>query len=357
MNLFSKKSALLAVICVVAVLSVFFVLGCDGETELDPDEAENGEVDEAVDEQLSFVCHDPGTPFYSNAVAFSSAVEQNSDLMITPQPVTSTLAFPEHIKDGSAQLAISTSTDLYSIWEGTGSFKGEDHSHARAVLMGGELKNGFFSCKTSGILELDDIPGSDFTIHLAAAQTGQNLEDALLEITGWEPDEDFNRLEAEHIFPAWNDLAEGRTEVINSTISAADIEEAAVRIEPWLIEMDQEFMEQVVELYPEFHITETRRDYATIPEGTPALAVGEWFYSSEEVSNEIIYEFLETAYENFDAAYEASPEHMEGWEPEGWASEETPLPYHEGAVEFFEDQGMWTDEMEEIQQELLEEAQ
>ena len=41
------------------------------------------------------------------------------------------------------------------------------------------------------------------------------------------------------------------------------------------------------------------------------------------------------------------------WVPEGYASTDVVIPYHEVAIEFFREKGVWSDELEARQQELL----
>ena len=76
-----------------------------------------------------------------------------------------------------------------------------------------------------------------------------------------------------------------------------------------------------------------------------------WYLSSTHVSEEAAYELVKAAWENSSDIAPVHP-HMKAFKPEmmveiQWA------PYHDGAVKWYKEQGVWTDELEQRQKKLL----
>lgn len=73
---------------------------------------------------------------------------------------------------------------------------------------------------------------------------------------------------------------------------------------------------------------------------------------SAHVPDEVVYEIMSTLWQHYEKLH---PTHVwfESWNPEQMFDPEPSVPYHPGAVQFFKDQGLWTSELEAIQQDLL----
>ncbi len=75
--------------------------------------------------------------------------------------------------------------------------------------------------------------------------------------------------------------------------------------------------------------------------------------ASSKLSADAAYEITKTLYENYE---ELHPQHalLKDWKQETMFSSNLYAPYHEGAVRFWKEKGLWTPEAEEDQRKLLE---
>jgi len=76
--------------------------------------------------------------------------------------------------------------------------------------------------------------------------------------------------------------------------------------------------------------------------------------SSDHVTADTVYAVLDALWTHYEDMHDAHP--LAEWVPEDMVPAALRAPYHEGAVQFYEDQGVWTDEHQQAQQELLEQA-
>lgn len=82
------------------------------------------------------------------------------------------------------------------------------------------------------------------------------------------------------------------------------------------------------------------------------IAFGLNLVSSTEVSEDTVYNVTKTLFENADKLHGIFP-WLDQWTPETMFVEDQVAPYHDGAVKYFKEAGLWTDAAEARQQELL----
>jgi len=72
----------------------------------------------------------------------------------------------------------------------------------------------------------------------------------------------------------------------------------------------------------------------------------------KDLPDEVVRTFLETMWGHHDelVTYHAQ---MHEWKREGYASKKLAIPYHPAAVQFLKEKGLWTEELEKSQKELL----
>ena len=66
-----------------------------------------------------------------------------------------------------------------------------------------------------------------------------------------------------------------------------------------------------------------------------------------------VYEVVSALHENFDA-YKDVTQTTKGWSIDEAQVEPTEVPFHEGLVRFLDEQGVWTEEAQEKNDELIE---
>lgn len=78
--------------------------------------------------------------------------------------------------------------------------------------------------------------------------------------------------------------------------------------------------------------------------------------TSTHLSDDTVYSITQTLWNNYK---DLQPIHdwLKSWDPQQMFDPNPVIPYHPGAVKFFKDQGVWTDQAQKVQDELLKSVQ
>lgn len=91
---------------------------------------------------------------------------------------------------------------------------------------------------------------------------------------------------------------------------------------------------------------------AGVVEDTPILS---WPFSvmvSTRMADHVAYKLVETWWTYYKEYASVHPM-LKEWTPEKFVSKDTVLPYHTGAIRFYREKGVWTPEMEKVQNQVL----
>ncbi len=98
------------------------------------------------------------------------------------------------------------------------------------------------------------------------------------------------------------------------------------------------------------------KDNPNIPDEMVVLKF--WFYlvTLPELSDEVSYVISKAVWENYKELAPVFPRFLRDWKPEEMVNINAFIPYHNGAIKWFKERGVWTTEMEKLQQRLLAES-
>ena len=77
-----------------------------------------------------------------------------------------------------------------------------------------------------------------------------------------------------------------------------------------------------------------------------------YLVSRTDVSDDVVYAVVEALWDNYQELGEIHPG-LRLWTSDRFVIDDFLVPYHDGAIRFYKEQGLWTDAMEALQQELL----
>jgi len=92
-----------------------------------------------------------------------------------------------------------------------------------------------------------------------------------------------------------------------------------------------------------------------LEEKVPMLVFDWALFAAPEVSEAAIYEVVKALYENAKELNEKPA--LERWYADRFCSPDVYVPYHEGAVKFYKEKGLWNEKIEGVQQVLMQKAQ
>ena len=362
-----KKNHLIAII-----MSTFiaFTLAACGQSSSTTNEVNGEEGQEVANhsgnkkENLIIGTHPSGSAYNSTGSGVASVVTQFSPLQVTVQPYEGPNAWMPLLNNGEIDLGIISSPDLF--WGIRGEHgHPEANSNVRALVVGNyPPTNGIVVREDSDILTTADLKGKKVAAGYAGNQLTQLLVEYHLNSVGltWE---DVEPVPVTSTPGGLEALQDGRVDAALglSPVSATTLEvDAAVNglrvlnladIEP---ENFEDFPEDVAKKIEEGIPGTKLAVYEDIGilEGESAL-IYEYpimLATTTHLHEENVYEILTALWENYE---ELHPLYawLEDWRPTTMFQEKPPVPYHPGAIQFFKDQGLWTEDAEKHHQELL----
>ncbi len=251
----------------------------------------------------------------------------------------------------AAAFLIYNNIDLRTL-EPTGS---KERPAIRLVMLGNKAAAGFLALKSSGMTQVSDLKGKRATLKYGhfAAQFMININ---LLAAGLEAGKDVTSVQASSIPVGAQLLNDGTVDACfgAATVPAFRELDAAKGVRYLNQKATPEAMERVRKAFPGAVFVEVQPDpgLVGIPEPTTLLANHNALMSATNVPDDVIYNFLKVIYENRKELVAYAPDFAE-WVAEPPVSTYAAAPYHTGAIRFYKEAGLWTEEMEKWNQQLL----
>lgn len=307
---------------------------------------------------VALAADQPGTTFNTIGSAIANVASQHSSLNVILRPFAGPAAWAPVLNSGEVPLGVMSANSAYQ------AFSGENeadtaYTDMRLIRAGSaSLQLGLLVRDDGPIQSFDDLAGvrlsSDFGGHLSI---GNSLR-ATLEVAGltWDDvtpvpvtgaNDGIDALVADRLDATWASLGQPRAREADSQIgvrylSAPNTPEAEA-------------------IYQEYVFPGAR--ISTAPAGivpgvdtdTNLLSYDTYVVAHKDVPAEIINAFLEGLWEGTDELFDVHPS-LVGFTHEAAVTTAPVTPYHEAAITFYEEKGVWSEEDTERTNALLSDA-
>ncbi|WP_227935257.1 TAXI family TRAP transporter solute-binding subunit [Alkalihalobacillus deserti] len=316
---------------------------------------------ETENSNLSVATNPSGLFFNSAGSAIASVVSDHSSVNVTVRPYVGATQWLPLLNESHVNLGVSEEPNVYWAVNGEGMFN-ESHQNIRTIASIGMLNmSGYTVRENSGIEKLSDLKGK----RVAAGYNGewiiQYLLKAQLASVGLTSD-DVTLVTIADNNAGLDALREGRVDAVftgnptqgaflelDNAIGITALNYADVSPDELDIYKD-DLVKDMQKFVPSLEPVVVKG--GIIKEDTVIYRFGVTLVSSNQVSDEEAYEITKALWEH----YEELPKIF------GWYKDLTPdkmfnpapsAPYHSGAIEYFKEAGIWTDEADEYHQELM----
>lgn len=298
---------------------------------------------------LNYVTYAPGSGPYGIAVGHADVVGKNSYLKLVVQPSKSSTV-PRLVAAGEGDLGITTSVVFYEAYNGAGEFTGDQLDGLRLLQVGSDNYFGVITSDKTGIKTVPDLKGHKYT-HIPSTRECVLLTELILGAYGLDPDNDVVSLKAESPSSAFQDLAEGRTEATAAGLLGSKVQELATKVTPVVLPVEPAKRAEIMKECPAFTPIETPEGQP-YPAGIPVLNSPDTVFAREDFDETLAYDLVKTIVEHDNELSEVLPPTLRGWSKER-AVQKVGVPYHPGAIKYYREIGIWNDEMEQYQQQVL----
>ncbi|TDA68288.1 MAG: TAXI family TRAP transporter solute-binding subunit [Clostridia bacterium] len=303
---------------------------------------------------LTYVTNPAGSDYYTVAVGQAQVVSRHTNIDINVQPTPGPATMPGLVASGEAQLANGAGYNVWEAYQGVGSAD-KPYPMIRALQAGHDTLFAFITTEATGIKTIADTKGHKVTTDYPGMRLLSTLGPLELKAYGLEPGKDVTILKAENTSKALQDLAEGRTEVAMASVQGPKIEELASKVKIRVLPFEADKMPVVEAEMPSVYSAVTSKGLTAIEPGIPIVRTPAVVWTTSELAEDVAYSLVKTLIERQDELIPIAPDTFNQYGADK-AVQPLPVPYHPGAVKYYKEKGLWSDEMDKHQEQVLQAA-
>jgi uncharacterized protein len=296
---------------------------------------------------LIFLTTALGSESYSIAVAQSQILAKYTPLMFTPQPSFGSAALIGLLGTGQGHLGIA---GAFPIWEFYAGAEGIDKPYPmfRALQAGHEGLFAFITTVKTGIKTIPNLKGHKVIMTYPASRLHTTLGPLELQAYGLNPTKDVNNLKAENASKAVEELGNGRVDAVMVSLEGGKILELASKIGITVLPFDPQNVPTVSAKMPGIFPSVTTAGMTGIEAGVPCVMTPNLLFTRTDLPDDTAYLILKTLLEHHEELVPSAPHLLSQYTAQR-AVKKLPIPYHEGAVRYYKERGLWTSDMDEHQ--------
>jgi len=298
----------------------------------------------------------PGSLFYSMAQALAATASKHTGMRIDVLPQGGSSYYPM-MATQEVDLGIVNPMDAMDAAMGAPPYdkaSGGRGFPIQTLMLGSPIRLTFVTTKESGINSIKDLKGRRVVTNYGAFASSGLTARALLANVGMS-EADLQVVTVSSYPEGVRAVMEGRAVAAVASIGSGIIQELDASRGAVLLPID-----------PSDAAVERAREHGLawapirVPKGPPgiveeidALSYAITMVARTDLNEETAYKVVKAIWEN----HKELPEIFRGlatWTPDRFVSTQAVMPYHPGAIKFYREQGVWTDEMEKHQAVLQE---
>ena len=310
------------IIAIVALLCMVFALcACGGSSK---------------EEALTFVTGGETGTYYGFGSVIAQYVSANTDLSVTAVTSNGSQANIEDMDAGSYQLGFCQSDVMSYAYDGTNLFADTGAVGSFSVAAALYMEQVQIVTMNPDIKTVADLKGKIVSIGAQGSGVYFNAIDVLGAYGMTEAD----------ITPVYQSFGDSAESLKDKKIDAAFIVAGApttaivdlsTSAQVYLVSIDDEHMDKLLASSPYYSAYTIAADVYGTPEDIQTVAVAAVVLVRDDVSDDDVYTFVSTIFDNIDAI---SEQHGKGAELSlEFASSMTSVPYHPGAAKYFAEKG------------------
>lgn len=296
-----------------------------------------------------------GTVYYLLGSGFAKLFQEKLEIRATAQPhAGSTVYVPLYAK-GEMTLGLNNSMDSGAAYRGTGDYK-KPLKDIRALVRFWVIPYAYMVRADSGIMSTEELKGKKVVTRIKAVTSLTNLSERILESAGLDT-KTVTAMESGNLVRNIDLVVEGRADAAPVAYSMPAVRKAhatvpgGIRILPIGARGTDSFLDEGVPGSRTFTAT-PGKTRPFLKEATKVAAFDAYLNAGPQVSADDAYTLVKTLHENWKAMQkDYGP--LRGVQANEIAPSTNPHPYHEGAIRYYKEVGIWTDANEKRQKEVM----
>ena len=319
-----------------ALVMVFALCACGNSAPASSDGSVPAADSSAKKEALTFTTGGEAGTYYAFGSVLAQYVSNNSDLSVTAITGNGSKANVEDLDAGDVQLGFCQSDVMSYAYDGTNLFADTGAVGSFSVAAALYMEQVQIVTMNPDIKTVADLKGKIVSIGAQGSGVYFNAIDVLGAYGMTEAD----------ITPVYQSFGDSAESLKDKKIDAAFIVAGApttavvdlsTSAQVYLVSIDDEHMDKLLSSSPYYSAYTIAADVYGTPEDVQTVAVAAVVLVRDDVSDDAVYTFVSTIFDNIDAI---SEQHGKGAELSlEFASSMTSVPYHPGAAKYFAEKG------------------
>lgn len=316
------------IIAMLCVLCLAFALCACGNSGGDGSKAPAGD-------SLTFTTGGDTGTYYGYGSVLAQYVSSNSDISVTAVVGNGSQANVEDLNSGAVQLGFCQSDVMSYAYTGTNLFAETGAVDSFSVVAALYMEQVQIVTMNADIKTVDDLKGKTVSIGVAGSGVYFNAID-VLGVYGMTEDD---------ITPVYQNFSDSAESLKDGKIDAAFIVAGAPTTaitdlstggQVYLVSIDDEHIDQLIAKSPYYSAYTVPASTYGMPEDCQTVAIGAVVLARDDVSEDSIYAFVSTIFENAGSIQHGKAEELSL----EFASSITDVPYHPGAAKYFAEKGI-----------------
>jgi len=298
-----------------------------------------------------------GAVTYVVATGWADVISKDTSIMLTIRPQAGSNVFMPKVNSGESDMAVDLCTTLSRAYNGEAEFQGKRMGNLRSLWLNRVQKDGTVAAvkKSSKYYDIIDLKGARVASDYGAVENVIRYFQVAFAGAGmtWN---DVVKIPVPSHVNGFGALQEGRVDAtFMMGISVPALQELHASIGIRLVGYPKNPDE-----IPEFKTLLPGMSGVLLKQTTyPALMEKDtwgqtqpfWYFSSTNMSELTAYTLVKSAWENYEKIQPVHPG-MKEFNPKLMPALQF-APYHDGALKFYKEKGVWTEQLEKQQQLLL----
>lgn len=304
---------------------------------------------------LVFGAPSAGTTNYMVAVGMGEVIKKYSPVKkVIVQPLGGPTVWGPMMKKGEVDFAIQSGADIVSLFLGTGEFAEIGPVDVRTVIAGHTFPLMFHTTPGKKIFSIEDLKGKTVYTTMMGQPMFLQIAKAQLASAGLSISDLKASMTMPSVAQATADLIEGRIDAFIYPVVPSKVNEINHAAgECVFINLTEDQAEEIQNNNPGYF-------KAVFPAGAVAnkkemrWAIGfqTCLHCRADLDPDLVYELVKILFENHDEWVGTHPAAKK------WALDQKPVstaaePYHKGAVKYYKEKNIWTDEVQEFNDALF----
>ncbi len=308
-------------------------------------------VPKAPPKTISFTTWPAGTTTYVAALAMGTVLGKYADIKLAVEPAASPVLGYARMAKGEVELVYSSTSSSYCTY--TGTYDHPKYDKVRDLFFSYATNQSIITRGDTGIRAVPDLKGKKVSAIYPATPIIEYYMRAILKEFGMNFDKDIVAMKHSTIVEMYDNLKERRADATFGTALRINIEEQ--ERSPggvYIVSIPREKILAIQKEFPFYFADTFPAGFPGSKPETVSFFGGLGVTSGADVPDDLIYMVVKTVMEHMD---EIKPVHADlvDFSLANFAKYPT-IPFHNGAVRYYKERGLWTKDLEDFQKNILE---